>query len=77
MSDIQDQSYIEYLRATGAWTKDQELLWAYLSNITELLSKIAENYPDVANKPDTMMGQYKIQPQSGGGMRKGPPPIII
>lgn len=71
-----DKDYLDYLRAMGEETNDPKYLWMYLSAITEYIYQIEEG-DKTEQKPVNLMGQYKIQPQSGGGMRKGPPPIIV
>lgn len=67
-----DKDYIEYLRTMQKFTKEQEMILDYLSYISGMLEKVLE-----ANPQNKLMGQYKIQPQSGGGLHKGPPPIIV
>lgn len=72
-----DKDYIEYLRGMGKFTKEQELILDYLGYISHMLEKLMDSLPEEDNKKINLMGQYKIQPPSGGGARKGPPPIIV
>jgi hypothetical protein len=69
-----DKDYISYLKEDG---KNQEAIWLYLDYITEMLENICKRLPIEKDEEQKLMGQFKIQPQSGGGARKGPPPVIV
>lgn len=78
MSQVPDKDYLEYLRASGTWTDEQKLMWAYLSTIVDLLQNLSDGQMMQIdpNKPN-LMGQFRIQPQSTKGIRHGPPPPIL
>ena len=52
MPEILDKDYLEYKRGMGHWTKEQEMLWDYLTVIVNLLSHIVENSKMVQLKED-------------------------
>jgi len=73
---LPDLDYLEYLRTGGHWNKEQKLHWAYLSAIVKLLLHLTGESPDQEKNPD-LTGRYRIYTPPKGGIKKGPPPVII
>ena len=74
--EIPDLDYLEYLRTGGRWNKQEKLLWAYLSAIVKLLLHLTGESPEQKKTPN-LMGRYRIYHPPEGGIRKGPPPVIL
>lgn len=75
MPEELDKDYIKYLRDAG---KGEDAIFLYLDYICEEIDKLKEavGITEPEENKD-LIGAYRIQPQGGGGAKKGPPPIII
>ena len=69
-----DKDYIKYLRDSG---KGEEAIFMYLEHLCQMMYEIREAMGMDMDEDKDLMGMFKIQPQSGGGLHKGPPPIIV